>query len=62
MNPKPRERADWIDAISTGKTLESIGTTYTLIVDNYHFLDAAVPTKLVIQVPFRCANAQAKYT
>ena len=47
--------------ISTGKTLESVDTTYTLIIDNDHFLDTAVPTKLVIQVPFRGTNAQTKY-
>jgi hypothetical protein len=41
---------------------KSVGKTHTLIVDNDHFLYATVPTKLVVQVPFRCPDTQTKYS
>ena len=40
----------------------NVGETHTLIVDNDYFLDATVPTELVVEIPFRCANAQTKYS
>lgn len=36
---------------------EATGASGTLIVDNDYFLDTAIPTELVVQVPLRCANA-----
>ena len=41
---------------------ENVGETHTLVVNNDHFLNAAVPTELVVQIPFRCANAQTEYS
>jgi len=41
---------------------QRVGETHTLIVDNDHFLNATVPTELVVQIPFRCANAQTEYS
>ena len=51
-----------MDAISTSDTMLSVGETYALIIYYDHFLNTAVSTELIVEIPFRCANAQTKYS
>ena len=33
-----------------------------MVVNNDHFLNAAIPTELIVEITFCCANAQTEYS
>jgi len=40
---------------------QNVGGTYTLVVNDDHFLIATIPAELIVEIMFRCANTQTEY-
>lgn len=59
MKPKPRERPDWWTR-EKRRIIEINKKTHPLVVNDYNFFYASIPTEFVIQVPLSAADAEAE--